>query len=77
MFFPIVNPFRHYKINVSPHCKCHFSVRLTLKEVVLGVLVGVVGGADDVEGAPAGQHFVEEHAQRPPEEGTLEPYMND
>ena len=54
------------------------SGRLTLKEIVLRVLVGVVGGADDVEGAPAGQHFVEEHAQRPPEEeGTFEPYMDD
>ncbi len=38
----------------------------TVEEIVLGVLVGVLRGSDDVEGRPAGQHLVEQHPQRPP-----------
>ena len=40
-----------------------------MEQVVLGVLVRIVGGADDVEGAPAGQHLVEQDSQRPPVDG--------
>lgn len=49
--------------------RARYSYRLLqdhLEQEVLGVLVGVVGGADDVERRPAGEHLVEQHAERPP-----------
>ena len=37
-----------------------------LEEIVLRVLVRVVGGSNNVEGRPSGQHLVEQDTQGPP-----------
>ena len=63
------NPISYcvFQYEESPnHWSCRVVGQLTLEEVILRVLVWVVGGADNVEGAPACQHLVEEHTQRPP-----------
>lgn len=40
-----------------------------LEQVVLGVLVGVLRGAGDVEGRAAGEHLVQENTEGPPVDG--------
>ena len=40
-----------------------------LKQVVFCVLIGVVCGANDVEGRSSGKHLVQQHSKGPPVHG--------
>ena len=55
-----------YKDKTVKHPTVRLPARTDLEEIVLRVLVRVVGGSNDVEGRPPGQHLVEQHPQGPP-----------